>query len=188
MPHSHSLPPHHCPTSPTSKWDGGDRLGQKQYHWYVEIKTEIKTLICWNRTETERKTTVMMTNKMYKTSEAQHDCPPPDDWCPASFWAVTPASFCPSWYFEHDTTECGTSHWSLGVSSPGFVHPHEVRWESQRALTELLLSHVYIKTPVCYHHYSDSTSKAALYQLLGWKSALPGEIRTGWCRALAPAA
>lgn len=128
---------------------------------------------------------------MHKTSEAQHDCPPPDDWCPASFWAVTPASFCASWYFEHDTIECGTSHWSLGVSSPGFVHPHEVRWESQRALTELLLSHVYIKTPVCYQHYSDSTSKAALYQLLGWKSALsqvkPGQADAGhWHLQLNP--
>lgn len=81
-------------------------------------------------------------------------------------------------------------HW--GSAGPGFVHPHKVRWESEKALTELLLSLVYIKTPVCYQHYSDSTSLyQLLYQLLGRKSALsqvkPGQADAGcWHLQLYP--
>lgn len=71
MPHSHSLVPHHSPPPFQMGWGMDLGGGGSNIHMLRQKQ--------FNRTETERKTTVIMTDKIHKTSEARHNCPPPDD-------------------------------------------------------------------------------------------------------------
>ena len=94
-----------------------------------------------------------------KTSDAQYNCSPPADRCPASPQAAIgrPRPAPPSLYTERDGPWYGTSLWLVQVSCPGSA-PSQLlvpllagrAWETERALTQskhnLAITRLFVKS------------------------------------------